>query len=106
MGAERALSYIGIAKKAGKLVTGTPSVCGGMKRGSRYPVFAACDISEGTKKRLSDRCAYYGVRLVTLPAGGEALARMSGKTGFVAAVSVTDAGLSEAAVSALEAENV
>lgn len=94
----RALGYIGIAKKAGRLASGTPNVCDALRRGAKYAVFMASDASESTKKRLSDKCAYYGAELYSLSCTCAELAHRVGKTGSVAAVTVTDAGLSRAAV--------
>ena len=99
----KALSYIGIARKAGKLAIGTPNVCDAMRRQADGVVFASSDASEATKKRLYDKCTYYGVRLCTLKVSGEELAHLVGKTGQVAAVMITDGGLTAAAVSAYDA---
>ncbi len=101
----RALSYIGIAKKAGKLTFGTDAVCDALRRGGKNPVFAASDISAATEKKLSDKCAFYGVRLVRLKADTSALGHAIGKTGAVAAVYVTDAGLANAVLGAITNEN-
>lgn len=95
----RALRYIGIARKAGRLVIGTPAVCDALRRGAGTAVFAARDISDGTRKRLFDKCAFYNAKLYVLPTGGGELAHIIGKTGAVAAVMITDAGLSLAAES-------
>ena len=100
---DKTLSYIGIARKAGKLAIGTPNVCDAMRRGMRGVVFASSDASEPTKKRLTDKCTYYGVRLCTLYESGDELAYLVGKTGQVASVMITDAGLANAAVSAYDA---
>ncbi len=91
------LSYIGIAKKAGKLVSGTDMVCDTLRRGGRLPVFAASDVSDGTRKKLSDKCTFYGAELVTLDVTSAELAHGIGKTGAVAAVYISDEGLSKAA---------
>lgn len=91
------LSYIGIAKKAGKLVSGTDMVCDTLRRGGKLPVFAASDASDGTRKKLSDKCTFYGAELITLDATSQELAHGIGKTGAVAAVYIIDEGLAEAA---------
>ena len=56
-------------------------------------VVEAGDNSENTRKRLEDRCGFYGVKKHRLEASGEALAHAVGKTGKVAAVAVTDENL-------------
>ena len=58
-----------------------------------YLVLCASDNSENTAKRLSDRSAFYGVRMVTVEIDGEALATAVGKSGRVAAVAVCDENL-------------
>lgn len=98
----RALSYIGIARKAGKLTFGTDAVCDALRRGGKNPVFAASDISEATEKKLTDKCAFYGVKLVRLDADTSELGHAIGKTGAVAAVYVTDEGLANAAAASLQ----
>ncbi len=93
----RVLSYIGIARKAGKLTFGTDAVCDALRRGGKNPVFAASDISEATEKKLTDKCAFYGVSLIRIDADTATLAHAIGKTGTVAAVYISDGGLSRAA---------
>ena len=99
MEAERVLRYIGIARRAGRLAVGTPAVCDALRRRDGGAVFASNDISDGTRKRLLDKCAFYGARLIVLPVGGEELARRLGKTGSLAAVMIKDEGLSHSAES-------
>ncbi len=96
----KALSYIGIAKKAGKLVSGTDMVCDTLRRGGKLSVFVAGDVSDGTLKKLSDKCAFYGAGIVKLDVTSTELAHGIGKTGAVAAVYIVDEGLSRAALSA------
>ncbi len=93
-GEERLLSALGLCAKARKLVFGTPMVCEALKEKRKpYLVVEAGDNSENTRKRLEDRCGFYGVRKHRLEASGEALAHAVGKTGKVAAVAVTDENL-------------
>ncbi len=95
---ERAMSYIGIAKKSGKLAIGTPAVCEALRRGEGNAVFAAGNISGGTMNKLEDKCSFYGAGLYVLAADAGELAHQVGKTGAVAAVLIRDAGLERAAV--------
>lgn len=99
----RVLSYIGIAQKAGKLVFGTDAVCELLRKGMKNPVFAASDVSSATKKKLTDKCTFYGVRLVMLEADTAMLGHAIGKTGAVAAVCITDEGIANAAITAVTA---
>ena len=70
-------------------------ICDTLKAGKQkiYLVLGASDNSENTAKRLSDRCAYYGVPLTVLDTDGTSLARAVGKSGHVAAVALTDENL-------------
>ena len=52
-------------------------------------VLLAADASEGTKKRVSDKCRFYGVPCHTLPLSASALSDALGHSGLVAAVGIT-----------------
>ena len=89
---------IGICKKAGHAICGTEMVCEALRKGSGavFLSLVACDASENTKKKLSDKCRFYGVKLIATPLTGSELGDAVGKSGTVAAVAITDAGLSAA----------
>lgn len=91
---QKTLSALGLSKKAGKLICGAPLICDALA-GHQKPllVLSASDNSENTKKRLRDKCAFYGVELVTLDIEGEALAAAVGKSGKLSAVALTDQNL-------------
>ena len=46
------LRALGLCKRAGALITGTPMICDALRDGKRKPlmVLVASDVSEGTKK--------------------------------------------------------
>ncbi len=92
-----ALRYIMIAKKAGKLAVGTPAALDAVRRAHGGAVYVAADASDATRKRISDKCAFYGAEEFRLDTDAEALAHAVGKTGAVAAVYITDEGLANAA---------
>lgn len=85
---------LGLCRRAGALICGAPMIYEAV-RGKRPPlvVLEACDTSENTHKKLTDKCSFYSVMLVRLESGGEDLARAVGKTGELAAVAVTDENL-------------
>lgn len=90
---ERLLSNLGLCVRAGKIVFGVPMICEGMRKGGRNApkvVFEASDTSENTSKKLSDKCEFYGVRLIKIDCDCQTLARELGKTGALAAVALTD----------------
>ena len=95
---EKLLSTLGLCARARKLVMGTPMVCEAV-RDPKAPVVAvleASDTSDNTHKRLSDKCAFYGVPLYRIAADTSRLGRTVGKTGAVAAVGITDENLYKA----------
>ena len=69
-------------------------------------VIAASDNSENTAKRLRDRCAFYGVRLVVAEEDGASLSDAIGKSGRVAAAAITDEQLCRLVEGALEKNNI
>ena len=104
--AAKALRLLGLAAKAGKLIVGTELVCTALSRGGEHAprlVAEACDASANTHKRVTDRCAYYGVRAVRLTATAAELAHAVGKReAVVAVVGVTDEHLAAAIAAAPE----
>lgn len=96
-GTDRLLGAIGICRRAGKLICGVPLICTEMRKGGGVSaVLAASDASDNTKKKLSDKCKYYGVRLIFLPYTAEVLAAAVGKSAPIGAVAITDAQLFKA----------
>lgn len=85
------LGLLGLCRRAGRLVCGTPQICEslGNKKDIRM-VLMADGASENTRKRLSDRCKYYGVALYAVKVTTAELAHALGKSGELAAVGVTD----------------
>jgi ribosomal protein L7Ae-like RNA K-turn-binding protein len=106
---ELALRYLGLAARARALVIGTPLICTALSKGkSEAPalVLLASDASPNTKKRITDRTAFYGTVLCSLPLSCAQLARVIGKKeALVAAVGVTDQNLAAAIGAALTDSN-
>ena len=99
----KVLSALGLCKKAGALICGTPMNCealGGRKK--PFLVLTASDNSLNTAKRLRDKCAFYGVELQELAINGDDLARAVGKSSKLAAVAVTDQNLCRLVQNAIE----
>ena len=90
------LRALGLARRAGALVCGAPMIITAL-RSAKKPivVVAANDISEGTRKKLTDKCGYYETPLYTVDVSGEELASAVGKSGALAAVAVTDENLAK-----------
>lgn len=91
----KVLSSLGMCRRAGKLICGTPMICKALRdsAGRVELVASARDVSEGTYKKLSDKCKYYTTPLVRIDCTCEELAAAVGKSGQLAAVAVTDKNL-------------
>lgn len=91
---ESVLRALGICAKARGLIFGVPMICEAMHAGKHvFLVVAPSGNAKNSEKKLTDKCAYYGVPLRTLEADGETLSRALGKTARLAAVAVTDENL-------------
>ena len=103
---EKALRLLGLAARAGKTVPGVSLICAALsKGGGKAPlvVLEACDSSENSHKRITDRTTYYRVPCYRLDCDTAALARAAGKRdGALAAVGITEPHLAGAVRALLE----
>ena len=94
---KKLLSSLGLCVRAGGVIFGVPRICealGSQKKGkSPIIVLEAKDTSENTHKRISDKCGYYGVRLIRLEIDGTTLGEALGKRTMLGAVALTDENL-------------
>ncbi|MBQ3666279.1 MAG: ribosomal L7Ae/L30e/S12e/Gadd45 family protein [Lachnospiraceae bacterium] len=88
---DRVLSMVGLAAKAGKVVSGEFSVEKAVKEKKAYMVIIADDASDNTKKMFTNMCTFYHVPIYFY-ADKERLGRAIGKE-MRASVGITDAGL-------------
>ncbi len=100
---KKALAYLGLAARAGRVTVGVTLCCEALKKRAssvKKPpviVLVASDASDATKKRITDRAAYYGVSVIALSVDCAALATTVGKRdGSVAAVLVSEPSLAQA----------
>ena len=105
---KKLLGMIGMCKRAGKAIVGTPMICEHLrKRGMCADgeidtvVIEACDSSENTHKKITDKCIYYNVKHVRIDTTCENLGRAVGKSA-VAAVAVADINFCRGILSILE----
>ncbi|WP_018757887.1 L7Ae/L30e/S12e/Gadd45 family ribosomal protein [Paenibacillus terrigena] len=56
-------SHLGLAMRAGKLITGDEIVLKAVRAGQAHLVIVAGDASENTKKKFRDKCHTYNVPL-------------------------------------------
>ncbi len=73
------LSSLGLIRKAGRLTYGSDAAVDAIRSGKATVVVVACDASENTKKRLSDKAKTYGVRYEEIPFTRAELGQAIGK---------------------------
>lgn len=94
MGNDKVLSMLGLACKAGKLVGGEFSVEKSVRGGKTFMVVIAGDVSENTKKKFTNMCAYYKVPLC-IYGTKESLGQATGKE-YRASLAILDEGFKKA----------
>ena len=88
---ERLLGALGLCARARALIFGTAMICEALRaKTPPFMVLEALDTSDGTHKRLSDKCSYYQTPHVRLAVTAEQLAHAVGKSATLAAVAVTN----------------
>ncbi|MBO4900885.1 MAG: ribosomal L7Ae/L30e/S12e/Gadd45 family protein [Lachnospiraceae bacterium] len=100
---DRVLSLLGLAMKAGKVVSGETSTESAVKSLQAYLVVVAEDASENTRKHFTDMCNYRDIPIVTYSTREE-LGRAIGKD-YRSNLAVTDEGLSGSIIKAMETLN-
>ena len=96
----KVLSYIGLATRARKSVSGEFSVENSVRKGKAKLVVVSEEASENTKKKIRSLCEYYKVPLYVACSSAE-LGSACGKE-FRMSVAVEDEGLAAAAIRVLE----
>ena len=89
------LSYLGLAARGRRLVSGEFSTEQAVKKGKARIVIVAEDASENTKKNFRNMCTYYKVNIYFY-GSKEQLGHAIGKE-FRASVAIIDANLARAA---------
>lgn len=56
-------SNLGLAKRAGKVISGTEMVIEGLRNNTIYYVFLASDTQKNTTKKIIDKSTYYNVEV-------------------------------------------
>ena len=91
---DRLRSMIGIAQKAGKLVSGEFAAESSVRSGDAKLVIVAGDASYNTKKLFNNKCKHYGVPLIEVLTKEE-LGHSIGKE-YRAVAAVLDKGIADA----------
>ncbi|MCD7826021.1 MAG: ribosomal L7Ae/L30e/S12e/Gadd45 family protein [Clostridiaceae bacterium] len=94
MKTDNVLRMIGLAKKAGRVVSGEYMTENAVKSGAAKLVIIAEDVSENTRKKFRNMCNFYEVPIREYSSKDE-LGRSMGKE-FRASLAVTDEGLAQA----------
>ena len=91
------LGFIGLCRRAGKMICGTPLVCMALgKTPKPQLVLYAAGASAATRKKIETKCTYYGVCVREIAVSPAELAAALGKGSNLAAIAVTDAGFADA----------
>lgn len=96
----RLYSNLGLARRAGKLVSGEERVLQAIRSGEARLVLIADDASDNTRKKFTDKCRSYGVELKT-PGNREQLGRAIGEPQRVI-MAITDTGFANLILKCLE----
>ena len=93
----RILQTLGLCRKAGRLIVGTPLVIEAM-RGKKPPALVICasDISSASEDKITGKAHHYSVPVLKIECSAECLAHAVGKQGAVVCVAVTDKGFLKA----------
>lgn len=102
MNENKIIGYLGLATKAGKLVSGEFMTEKSVKEGRAKIVIVAEDASDNTKKMFSNMCEFYHVPMYTM-SNKEILGHAIGKQ-FRASLAVLDDGLTKAIIKQLAIE--
>lgn len=87
------LSMIGIARKAGKTIIGWPMISEHISKGKNishdeFLLIEASDTSDGTHKKISNKCEFYNIRSIRIDNSCSELGAALGKSA-IAAVAIT-----------------
>ena len=87
---KRLSGMLGFATRAGKITVGTDLVCRAMPSGKVKLVIISSEASDSTKKKLTVKSEFYGIRSLVADIDTEELGRVVGKTSAVAAVAIVE----------------
>lgn len=84
------LFMLGLCRRAGKLIMGTDLVTKSLPSKKTYLVIYTSDASDNTKKRVTDKCSYYGVTAIMTDFASDVIGDAIGKSGTVCTLGITD----------------
>ncbi len=92
---EKFLSMLGLSRRAGKVIIGTPLVTGTLPSGKVKVTFYTADASDNTKKRITDKCRFYNTECIMIDIPSDKIGKMVGMNTGVCVVGVTDDNFSK-----------
>ena len=98
---EKLLGAMGLAKRAGKLITGAEMCEEAIRAGKSEITLLCSDMSENSAKKLHAALRNSDSSYINLSATKEELAKRFGKKSFVVACVITDKGFAEIVYKAL-----
>lgn len=102
----RVRGMLGFAMRAGKVIIGTEQVCTALKKRGRVQLVLVCSgASEATKKKVTVKCEFYGVRTIEVNMDTAELGRLLGKVYAPACVALTDEGFASEIIKVSIANN-
>lgn len=88
------LNVLGLSYRAGKCSLGEDAILRDVRSKKAKLVLLANDIGDQTKKKLTDKCSFYGVPLIIVNEDREAFSNAIGKSQRVA-IAIIDAGFAK-----------
>ena len=89
---DRIINAFGLAKRAGKCVTGTEMCVENIRGGKAKLVICASDLSDNTVKRFRDSCSFHNVELIFANADKMVLGQKLGKNNGTSSAAILDEG--------------
>ncbi len=91
--ADKALSLLGLAARARKIISGEEQVVKGIQQGNVFYVIIAEDASDNSRKKITDKCSFYDIPFNEI-FDRDKLGHSIGKESRIA-VGITDQGFSK-----------
>ena len=92
---DKALSFLGLCRRAGKLLIGEDGVSGAARSGQAVLLMVASDTADNTRKHAGNLSRWYGIPLIALPWDKDTLGELLDKR-VCAILALTDKGLAAA----------
>jgi ribosomal protein L7Ae-like RNA K-turn-binding protein len=97
---KKLFGFIGIAMKAGKIISGTNLTAETIRSQNSqkkvpHLVIIASDASENSKKRIINCCVHYNVKYYETDVQSETLAHIIGKKSSISVIAVTELNLAK-----------